>query len=343
MASELSRDRGMVPGVPVVRPRSDSGFFLLPGRSLTNQVIDTVGSRPRWLKVIGSFRFRGFTLYPLYLGTLFVLAFAVPVLIAAHMSGALRSAQVLPPGVDEIFPTSLSVGSSDFRIEIPSHTTFEPQADKDFLLVSWFKFSKAPSPGERLLLLSKSEAGGQMKTGYAFGLSGDDTGVRPILFMGHPGGGNWYRFAEMKLPPRTWVMFAISLREGRYLGLHAATVVEAGRSDIQLLGGYDLEQQKFVGNQSPIVVAPPGMTRFAGRIGPLGIFHRDNLGEELRQLLKDMSREPLDTAGSLKRKDVALWWIGGDKDASEAEHQVMISGASRKRVAMMVAKPQVHF
>jgi hypothetical protein len=339
MAAELLRDGGAIPSVPVVRLRSDSGFFLLPGRSLTNQVIGTTDTPSRWFRILSSFGASGLTLYPFYLAALFILAFAVPVLIAAHMSGALRSSPALPPGVDEIFPTSLSVGSGDFRVEIPSHVSFEPQSKKDFLLVSWFKFSKVPAAGERLLLISKSEAGGQMKTGYVFGLSGDDTGVRPILFMGHPGGGNWYRFAEMKLPPRTWIMFAISLREGRYLGLHAATVLEAGRSDIQLLGGYDLEQQAFVGNQSPIVVAPPGMTRFTGRIGPLGIFHREQLGEELRQLLKDLSREPLDTAGSLKRKDVALWWIGGDKDASEAEHQVMISGASRKRVAMMVARP----
>ena len=270
-------------------------------------------------------------LYRAFLISVFVLSFLVPVFVAAHFGGVLPFSKSAESGTDQLFPDAVAVSGAEYRIQISSGPDLEPRADTDFLAVSWFKFRKFPARGERMLLLSKSEPGHKLQSGYALALVGDAEGLRPLVFLGDPAGGQWYRFTEVSLVSQQWVMFALTVREGRYLGLHMATVLEPGKSDIRLLGGYDIETLPNLTNQHPVAVAPQGMTRFSGSLGPVGIFQKKALGEELRALLKGLSRTPEDSPELFARKEVSLWWAGGSTDLSQNRHEVnLVVPASRR-------------
>jgi len=328
-----------LPGVPLVGPRSDAGFFILPiGDSIRSAVISE--NPLRRFSIVGLFTGAdgaasggdGYAvrrvLHSAFLALIFLLCFVGPLFVAAHFGGFFKSRQAPQPGVDELFPQSIAAGQAG-GVQFASSPVLEPQTGTDFLAVSWFKFKKLPAPGERVLLLSKSEPGSKLETGYALLLVGDVEGPRPMVFLGSPSGGAWYRFTELKAVAQQWVMFALSIREGRFLGLHVATVVDPGRSDIRLLGGYDLESLPALGNERSLVIAPGGMTRFSGRIGPVGIFQRKGLGEDLRQLLKDLSRRPDDSSDLFARDEVALWWEGGTEDLSQHQHRWLGGGSAK--------------
>lgn len=332
----------ITPEVPRVSRRSDSGFFLL-ALSVSPTLPSSLDSNSQQsfkksvfsrLPSMGGFasspqRARR-VLYYVSLVTVFLLSFAGPVLVAGKLGGAFSIPQALRPGADEMFPQSIVIGGLDTKVQFASSPELAPTADKDFLLVGWFKFKKFPATGERMLLVSKSESGSRLQTGYALALAGDSEGPRPLVFLGDASGGRWYRFTELKVPAQQWVMFAVSLRQGRYLGLHVATALESGKSEIQLLGGYDLESAPDLSNQQPLALAPAGMMRFAGRLGPLGVFQKKELGGELRELLKGLSRTPEESPDLFARREVALWWTGGDTDHSSFQHQVSVIAGHRR-------------
>ena len=130
-------------------------------------------------------------------------------------------------------------------------------------------------------------------------------------------------------------MFAVSLRDGRYLGLNVGEVTEPGKANLQLLGGYDLkesseiEQLELISNDLPLSIAPLGASRFNGRVGPFGVFRLEGLTENLHEILKKLSRRPLDTLDVFSKKEVALWWLGGDKDLGPHAQKITVGGVQK--------------
>ena len=316
--------------VPAVKTRSDAGFFRLSSVTSGIAVSQPVGRS--WFPLTGSgsgFQRRFY--YPALLGILFVLSFAIPIAVAARIGGVLRPERPAESAADELFPDSFVMTSAEQRIEVLSSPELQPVEGRDFLVVGWFKFRKVPGPGERVTLISKTEPGPRPKTGFSLAVSGEDGGVRPVIFWGTPDGGKWYKFTDLKIPAREWLMVAVSLREGRYLGLNIAEASEPGKSNLELLGGYDLEDASMVPNDLPLMIAPPGTARFSGRIGPQGVFRPKKLTERLHEILKKVSRHPMDSMDPFDKKEISLWWPGGEKDLGPHAQTITVVGAQRGR------------
>ena len=323
--------------VPAVKARSDAGFFRLSG--ISAEVAGPQPAQKSWIPIPGSVFGSGSGMqrrvyYPILLSVLFVLAFAIPVAVAAKIGGMFRQERPTETAADEIFPESLVMTSPEQRIEVISSAELEPAAGKDFLVIGWFKFRKVPATGERVTLLSKTESGPHARSGYSLVVAGDDGGIRPMIFWGGTDGGKWYKFTDLKVPAREWLMVALSVRDGRYLGLNVAEAFEPGKANLQLLGGYDLENAALVSNDLPLTVAPPGAVRFSGRVGPIGVFRLEGLTDKLQEILKKVSRRPLESLDAFSKKEVSLWWPGGEKDLGPHAQKITIVGVQKgKKVA----------
>lgn len=288
--------------------------------------------RPRWTRFDDS---RGMLnpniAMPLMLAALFILSFVFPILVAAHLNGFFDGGWEEGAGNRrELFPTSIAVGQNDGPITIPAGPGLDPIVGRDFMLVSWFKFRKVPISGDKVFLLTKFPDERKPRSGYALGLIDDNGVLRPMVYWSTTEGGRWYRFSEFEVPAKVWTMFAVSLREGRFLGLHVATVSEAGEADTKLLGGYDLGADTVAAPEVPITLAPSFPTRYISRIGPVGIFNTKDLTNELKDVVKEFAKTPLEIPGAFSSSDVGLWISDGKADSSAYKHAINLNSGKTK-------------
>ena len=254
---------------------------------------------------------------------LFALSFAVPLIFAVRMLGhPAESALVVTEedapqleSVDRLFPSAIKASSSNKLLRIPSVLGVEPAADGDFIIVTWINLSRIPKDRERMVIFEKMDSQSANQPGYALALLGERDVVRPQAYLrDRNGDGRWMSFAELPVLPHTWIMLALSVSKGQLVGLHAGLPLPGiDKYEVKLLGGADLEKPIIPAVQNDLLVGAVPQSRFRGMIGGVGILTPENLHGDMKNLMKDLVKQPFQIPSDIDSDDVMVWYgFGSD-------------------------------
>jgi len=277
-----------------------------------------------------NFSSRGLVFY-LAIASAFLLSFALPILIFAKFTNVFSNFSLFEERSDRIFPSSVNVDGPFTFVRVANAVDLDAPQDKDFLLVSWFKVSALPEPGDKMVLLSRYDDKLHSRRGYALGLSNDGGVVRPIAYWrDSEGHGGWRNFSEVNLQPRTWFMLGLSFYQGRYLGLSFASIVDGKKTHPKVLGGFDLGEGTFAQSSSDLLLGAFGISDFRGKVGPVGVFNLKNLGEDLKTILERFVELPTKIPERFAPDNVILWCLDGKSDLGKFGHKVEIIRQNKK-------------
>jgi hypothetical protein len=260
---------------------------------------------------------------PYFIALIFAISFLVPIVFFGSARGwfSSQSGEVL----DEYtpFPEAVSLRGSGSYIRIKHREDLLPVAERDLLILGWFKLPDPPSIGDRNILLLKYDSGSKTRSGYGLALSRVGESVRPeVYWRGPEGKGGWYAFPDMPFIPSTWFALILSFREGKYLGLHTTNLLGDENPEIRLLGGYDVTDVGIPANQDDLIFGAPEHSSYRGQLGPLGLFSLSNLSPKFKEILKDAVRRPLDVPGGISPEHILLWMPQPFIDLSSRSHEI---------------------
>ena len=259
------------------------------------------------------------------LSLLFAVSFALPLAFALKVGGIMysgESPEELEPRSD-FLPQSPLVTQPNSYVRIKSNPALHPREGQDFLMTFWIRPKKLPALGEREVIMSKVDTESSSRSGYALALQRETGGIKPAFYWrDEKGDGTWFTFSEMEIVPRGWLMLAVSFREGRYLGMHGAVVVEQLTPHLKLLGGYELEKTILPRSESSLMIGSFNQGLFRGEIGPLGIFSAGSISERLEPILEEVLRRPEQLPKQLSKDEIKLWSIDGKSDQSSSANVV---------------------
>ncbi len=283
-------------------------------------------------------------LYLVSLILLFLLAFAVPLIFALTVGGVFS--KYMPESVvslvesesdinekdgsekDSLFPNSVSINNSNSLISIKSNSSLEASDGKDFIFSFWVKFKKLPSQDENMIIISKYDDKSASRKGYSFALAREQENVRPsVYWRDENNNGTWFAFSEIYVEPKLWNLFVISFRDNKYLGLHTAALLEKDQTlstQIKLLGGYELSTTIIPQNKSNLEIGAISAGKFRGKIGPVGIFNRKKITENLDSILKNLIAAPLSVPAFFEQEDVGLWMVNGQTDTGPKQNKIVL-------------------
>ena len=270
---------------------------------------------------------------PVFVGALvilFLVSFSLPLIFTFRLSDITTSSQSAADA-DSLFPNYTAIQSAGQRIEVEHASELNPVAGKDFIVSGWFKLSRLLQSREKILLLGKNDANSEPQSGYIIGLSRDADTIRPIVYWGNDNKGKWYSFSDISIAAQSWFMLVLSFQEGKYLGLHIATPSATGKTELKLLGGYEVEDAVTPTSSGPFIVGALGDGKFKGRIGPVGVFSSANIGDDLKNVLKELARSPDELPAAFGSEDVVLWAPQGLHDESPAKRSLQLLASPRKR------------
>ena len=252
----------------------------------------------------------------------FICSFSLPILIIKVYSGLKNNVQVSEstslPKKRAFFEKSLNLTAGKKRLQIKSSNSLCPSKGEDFLLLSWLRLNDSLREGEQLVVLSKYERKQGTKAGYALALRKENDLIRPVVYWNNEQNeGRWHSFAELEGAEKSWIMYAISFTKGRYLGLHAIRVIDKDTREVELLGGYDLESEIFPHSMANLLIGSAARGEFRGKLGPIGVFSGENLGEDLEAVLNNLKEDPQELPSSLEDANILLWSKDLKKDQSK--------------------------
>lgn len=260
---------------------------------------------------------------------LFLVSFSLPLLFTFKFGGFFATPSTASD-VDALFPESHPISGAGHFLRIAPAPDLNPQPGSDFILSAWFKLNRPPQVREKIVLLERMDADPAKPNGYILGVARESESLRPFVFWGDGEKGKWYSFADVPVLVQTWFMFALSFQEDKFLGLHMATVGANGKVEVQLLGGYAVEEPTLPSSTRPLLLGAWDEGRFRGRIGPFGIVSKPELGEDLKPVLKQIAREPLEFPADLSRRDLKLFVPRGLEDKAMTPHEVRYIGGRRQ-------------
>ncbi len=265
------------------------------------------------------------------LGALFLICFGLPFFL-------LNGCQLGPSmgeGIEELAPRSEKLGPEVFqetyRIGVGSAfysvndgVALNPSSSDDFLLITWFKLQQMPRLGKRTILLSKFDEESPGRPGYAIALFRDSNGVRPMIFwQSSERGGRWLSFAEMRFRSQHWLMLALSFHDQKYLGLHGTLVVKGEQSVVELLGGYEFDEPTLPDAETSFRIGSVSENSFRGQIGAVTVLRRERLTDDLRDILEDAVKSPLELPGAVSKGEVQFWSLDGAKDLGPLKLEII--------------------
>jgi hypothetical protein len=115
---------------------------------------------------------------------------------------------------------------------------------------------------------------------------------------------------------------AVSFREGRLLGLHGVGDLNDLERGVELLGGYELEEETYPTVDSSLVVGAYGLNPFRGAIGPLAIFSGAGVDSDLHGIVKRLMRDPLKLPNLIDEESVVVRVLPDGVVDSTVEHAV---------------------
>lgn len=261
---------------------------------------------------------------------LFGVSFLAPIVVGTRLTGVREHAP--PRRVDATFPESRDIDARADGVVIKHSPLLDPTPGEDFLVFGWFKLRVYPKDGQRTVLFSKYDSSARLGAGYALALTGEGGLVRPsVYWRDRAGTGRWLNFAE--LPRRTlgWSLFALSVHDSRFLGVHGAFLSdEDGRIEVFLLGGYDVSAIGAPSSDDALVFGAGGSRRFSGRLGPLGVFSLPSFEGDFNKLLKSYLRDPLDPFTTFRSSETKLWSVDLVRDQSPHNQEMTTLGAAKE-------------
>ncbi|MFM1846772.1 MAG: hypothetical protein RL417_246 [Pseudomonadota bacterium] len=252
----------------------------------------------------------------------FAVSFVTPIIVGTRIAGVRSVPSDVP--ADPTFPASKLVAGRSDGLAIAHHAALEPQSGEDFLVFGWFKPRVFPKDGQRMILFSKFSQTEHLGAGYALALDGENGALRPAVYWRDAANnGRWLQFAELPPNSRDWFLVALTLSGGRYLGVHGAFLnPEGSKPSLALLGGYDVKAIALPRSAAPLSIGWGGTRRFAGRIGPFGVFSLPNFSGDFDRLLKEISRNPLEGGELVDDDEVKFWSVDLEADLSSIRHEI---------------------
>lgn len=268
----------------------------------------------------------------LLLAALFTLSFILPLAFGLRMiSGWFPSEAAQVEESDPVFPENITVQSQGAFLRISESPVLSPQPDKDYILAAWFNLKRVPQAGEDMSLISKVDHSHPFKPGFSLALSRHGSLVRPVIYWkDSQGKGGWYNFSEVRIVPRTWFSFVISVYGADRIGLHMVTIEEGQKPKRDLLGGFQLSVPVYPVTKEPLYVGSLQSGSFRGKIGPISVFSGKNLHKDFKDILKEISRDPLSIPSDIKPTEVMLWCPDGRNDRSSYNHPITRSKAAER-------------
>jgi hypothetical protein len=259
----------------------------------------------------------------------FVVFFSLPLLGGIYWLINRPAGEVTPERTELISTAAKVIGDRSF-VRIGHSRELNPQVEKDFMFSVWFNARKLPKPNERITLVSKYSSQLEHNPGYSIALEGRDSGFRILIYWKDAQGkGKWYVFNEFAIVPEEWFMVALTFIDGRYLGVYTVTSVVEKKADIVLAGGYDLgEEGIYPDSDSDIIIGATRNGQFKGSIGPYLIIQKRDVGTVLKDILKEISRNPREIPSLVAEKSIRLWAPNIVKDISRFNHPITLEGIS---------------
>ena len=267
----------------------------------------------------------------LSLVALFAISFSLPLFFTFKARDVFSGGAASSADGDPFFPAFVGINAPGQHLEVAPTGDLNPVADRDFLVSAWFKLSRTPQVMDKVLLLSKVDGPSDSAAGFVLGLARDSDTIRPIVFWGNGALGKWYSFSDIGTAVQGWFMLALSLQEGKFLGLHLGIPVPGQKTEVRLLGGYEIEDRIMAASDAPLRLGAWGEGLFRGRIGPFGVFAPAPVGDELKQVLKALARDPLSPPPMFATKEVKLWSAEDGKDSSIFKRTVQLVRVGQKR------------
>jgi hypothetical protein len=268
-----------------------------------------------------------------YIGlvALFAVSFVTPIVLGTRLAGVHEAPPERP--ADPTFPNSKLVAGRADAVAITHSAVLEPVVGEDFLVVGWFRPRVFPRDGQRMILFSKYSSAEHLGAGYALALEGENGALRPAVYWRDSAdNGRWLHFSELPDVPRDWFMLALSLSGGKYLGVHGAfTQADGAKPYRVLLGGYDVHAIQLPRSAAPLTIGWGGTRRFAGRLGPFGVFSLANFSGDFDRLLKDISRNPLEGADFVDDDEVKFWSLDLESDLGPNRLEIRRLDVSRSQ------------
>lgn len=262
---------------------------------------------------------------------LFIISFSLPLIVTLRWRQPFTTSSQSAADADSLFPHYTAVQSGGQRIEITDSTGLDPAAGRDFIVSGWFKLARPLQAKEKVLFIGKADSLSEPQAGYIVGLSRDSDTIRPIVYWGDAHKSKWYSFSDISIAAQSWFMLVLSFQEGKYLGMHIAIPGADRKTDLKLLGGYEVEDGVTPASSGPFVAGTWGDGKFKGRIGPFGIFSAAELGDNLKNILKSLARNPEELPAAFSSKEVMLWVPRGLQDESPAKRNLQALATTRKR------------
>ena len=266
-----------------------------------------------------------------FLGLLFILSFAVPLIFAATMGLHGAAGRDSSLREDSVFPDARPITKEGGELVIKNGPTLTPSSGEDFIISAWVNLKKHPKPSEAIEIYSKLDTHYRSKPGYALFLTLEGDSVIPVF---HWRDGDARRsgllFSPFPVIPGVWTLFVATVLDGQFVGLHAGALVGEGEIDLKLLGGYDLEKPVTPESKVNLVFGDQD-NGFRGKLGPINIIRGTGLNTSLPQILNDLSKAPLQKPALPSTASLSLYVRNGLSDESGATTQVVIKKEQGKR------------
>lgn len=253
----------------------------------------------------------------LILALIFIFAFIVPFYIFKFFYSGFRHSpsSYIDNKSSILFTNPLLIKGAGSFASIKSSDNLNPQEKKDFLFFIWVKNRSITQDQGRNIFLLKYDENLKSKAGYGLALVSKNGRVHPELYWKGEKEGGWHQFPDIPDYKDMWIVYVMSFRDNKSLGLHLVVPSLIGeKPQIKLVGGYPLEID--VKNSGNLIIGAPEHSNFRGSIGTFGILEKTNLTENFNDILKLIANNPVEPPKDLDPGLISLWMSEGRKDVS---------------------------
>jgi hypothetical protein len=233
-------------------------------------------------------------------------SFSIPILFV-YIVGPLKTNQ--PKSIEELFENTFSVKRNESHLRVANDETINPNISDDYLAFAWVKFNNVPKERGRVTIISKLNEDSAHRNGYALGVIRDERSVRPVaIWTDGSEAAKWMYFSEVPIIPHQWLLLAISVSRGRFVGVYSGYYSE-GKGSAILHGGYDMERSTDASSTAPLRVGASRSGSFRGQLGPFGILKGPDIAEHAKELVKAMALTPNRVPRAVQSDWISLWSV----------------------------------
>lgn len=240
----------------------------------------------------------------LWLLLAFVASFATPILFV-YVVGPLKATSI--KNIEELFQNTFAIKRNEAHLRVANDESINPKLEEDYLAFTWVKFNSIPKERSRVTIVSKLDENGENRTGFALGVVRDERSLRPVaLWSDGSETAKWMYFSEVPIIPHQWLLLAISVSKGRFVGVYSGFYAD-GKASAILHGGYDLDRSVNAASTAPLRIGASKSGAFRGQLGPFGILRGTGLAEQAKEIVKGIAATPNRVPRIVLSDWLALW------------------------------------